>query len=350
MDIVIDGAYGEGGGQILRTALSLSALLTRPVRIENIRAGRRNPGLQAQHLVALQALGEITRGEVEGARVGATVVRFAPGPVRPGSYRFAVGTAGAVTLVLQAVLLPLAWGGAVSGLTVTGGTHVPWSPPVPYLDEVLLPTLAPVGVHASVELHRWGFYPKGGGEVRVAVRPSSGTLRPLTRLTRGMLRAVRGTAVVVRLPRSIAERQQARAEMRLRELRVPVAIEVVEGEGPGPGTHLFLLAEAEGSRAGFAALGERGKPAERVTDEACAALGDYLEADGALDPHLADQVLPALALAEGESAFTTTVLSPHLLTNAWAIRQFLPEVAIAIEGAAGGPGKVTVRGIGFGRA
>src|SRR3989304_5050447 len=198
MDIVIDGAYGEGGGQILRTALSLSALLTRPVRIENIRAGRRNPGLQAQHLVALQALGEITRGEVEGARVGATVVRFAPGPVRPGSYRFAVGTAGAGALVPQAVPLPLAWGGAVSDLTVTGGTHVPWSPPVPYLEEVLLPTLAPVGVHASVELHRWGFYPKGGGEVRVAVRPSSGTLRPLTRLTRGMLRAVRGTAVVVR--------------------------------------------------------------------------------------------------------------------------------------------------------
>ncbi|HEU5393466.1 MAG TPA: RNA 3'-terminal phosphate cyclase, partial [Candidatus Methylomirabilis sp.] len=165
-----------------------------------------------------------------------------------------------------------------------------------------------------------------------------------------MLRAVRGTAGVVGLSRSIAERLQARAEMRLRELRVPVTVEVVEGEGPAPGAHLFLLAEAEGSRAGFAALGERGKPAEQVADEACAALGDYLEAEGALDPHLADQILPALALAEGESAFTTTVLSSHLLTNAWAIRQFLPEVAITIEGAAGGPGGVRVRGIGFGRA
>ena len=349
METVIDGAYGEGGGQILRTALSLSALLTRPVRIENIRAGRRNPGLQAQHLVALQALGEITRAEVEGGRVGATAVRFAPGPVHAGSFRFAVGTAGAVTLVLQAALLPLAWGGAVSTLTITGGTHVPWSPPVPYLEGVLLPTLAPAGLHASVELLRWGFYPKGGGEVRVMVRPASGALRPLTRLTRGTLRAVRGTAAVVRLPRTIAERQQARVEMRLRDLRVPVAIEVVEGEGPSPGTHLFLLAETEGSRAGFAALGERGKPAERVADEACAALGDYLETDGALDPHLADQILPALALAEGESVFTTTALSPHLLTNAWAIRQILPEADIRIEGAAGGPGKVIVRGIGFGR-
>ncbi|MGH7408036.1 MAG: RNA 3'-terminal phosphate cyclase, partial [Candidatus Methylomirabilales bacterium] len=318
METIIDGAYGEGGGQILRTALSLSALLTRPVRIENIRAGRRNPGLQAQHLVALQALGEITRAEVEGARVGATAIRFAPGPVHAGSFRFAVGTAGAVTLVLQAVLLPLAWGDSVSALTITGGTHVPWSPPVPYLEEVLLPALAPAGLHASVELLRWGFYPKGGGEVRVMVRPASGTLRPLTRLTRGMLRAVRGTAAAVRLPRTIAERLQARAEMRLRDLRVPVAIEVVEGDGPGPGAHLFLLAEAEGSRAGFAALGERGKPAERVADEACAALGDYLETDGALDPHLADQILPALVLAEGESVFTTTALSPHLLTNAWA--------------------------------
>jgi RNA 3'-terminal phosphate cyclase (ATP) len=350
MDVVIDGAYGEGGGQILRTALSLSALLTRPVRIENIRAGRRNPGLQAQHLVALQALGEISGADVGGARVGATAVRFVPGPVRPGSYRFAVGTAGAVTLVVQALLLPLAWAGAVSGLTVTGGTHVPWSPPVPYLEEVLLPTLAPVGVHASAELLRWGFYPKGGGEVRVLVRPVAGMLRPLTCLRRGMLRAVRGTAGVVGLPRSIAERLQARAEMRLRELRVPVTVEVAEGKGPAPGAHLFLLAEAEGSRTGFAALGERGKPAEQVADEACAALGDYLEAEGALDPHLADQILPALALAEGESAFTTTVLSSHLLTNAWAIQQFLPEVIISIEGPAGGPGKVTVRGIGLGRA
>ena len=164
-----------------------------------------------------------------------------------------------------------------------------------------------------------------------------------------MIRAIRGSAGVVHLPRSIAERQQARVEMRLREIRVPVTIEVIEGNGPGPGTHLFVLAEAEGSRAGFAALGERGKPAERVADEACAALGDYLEAEGALDPYLADQVLPALALAEGQSAFTTTAVTPHLVTNAWAIRQFLPEVAIAIEGAAGGPGKVTVRGIGFGR-
>ena len=350
MELVVDGAYGEGGGQILRTALSLSALLTRPVRIENIRAGRRVPGLQAQHLVALQALAEITRAEVEGARVGSTAVRLAPGPVRPGSYRVDVGTAGAVTLVLQAVLLPLAFGAGVSSLTVTGGTHVPWSPPVPYLEEVLLPTLAPLGLDASVTLIRWGFYPKGGGEVRVVVRPVPGRLHPLTCLRRGMLRAVRGSAGVVHLPRSIAERQQARAEMRLREMRVPVTIEVIEGNGPGPGTHLFVLAEAEGSRAGFAALGERGKPAERVADEACAALGDYLEAEGALDPHLADQVLPALALAEGESAFTTTAVTPHLVTNAWAIRQFLPEVAIGIEGAAGGPGRVTVRGIGFSRA
>lgn len=350
MDVIIDGAYGEGGGQILRTALALSALLGRPARIENVRAGRKNPGLQAQHLVALQALAEITRAEVEGARVGVRTVRLAPGPVRPGSYRFAVGTAGAVTLVLQAVLLPLAWAGAVSGLTISGGTHAPWSPPVPYLQEVLLPTLAAVGVHASVELLRFGFYPRGGGDVRAVVRPVSGALRPLRCLSRGTLRAVSGEALVVRLPRSIGERLQARAEMRLRELRVPVAIEVVEGDGPGPGAHLFLLAESEGSRAGFAALGERGKPAERVADEACAALGDYLEGDGALDPHLANQVLPALALAEGESAFTTTRLTPHLLTNAWAIRQFLPEAVIGIEGAAGGPGRVSVQGIGLGRA
>lgn len=350
MDIVIDGAYGEGGGQILRTALALSALLGRPARLENIRAGRKNPGLQAQHLVGLQALAEITRAEVEGARVGTTTVRIVPGPVRPGSYRFAVGTAGAVTLVLQTLLLPLAWAGAVSGLTITGGTHVPWSPPVPYLQEVLLPTLAALGVHASVEVLRCGFYPKGGGEVRAVVRPARGALLPLTRLRRGTLRAVRGEALVVRLPRTIAERLQARAEMRLRDLRVPVAVDVVEGDGPGPGAHLFLLAESEESRAGFAGLGQRGKPAERVADEACAALGEYLEGDGALDPHLADQVLPALALAEGESAFTTTRLTPHLLTNAWAIRQFLPEVVISIEGAAGGPGRVSVQGIGFRRA
>lgn len=342
--IRIDGAYGEGGGQVLRTALALSAILAVPVEVTNIRAGRKNPGLQPQHLTAVNALAAITGAEVQGAVLGSTHLRFSPGVGRENAYRFAVGTAGSISLVLQAVLLPLAFAKGPSRLALSGGTHVPWSPPYQYTTEVFLPTLARMGVKAEMELLRWGFYPKGGGEVQGIVYPVH-TLQPLDSTLRGALVGIRGLSAVANLPVSIAKRQKDQAEMRLREVGLEARIDLLEVGAKGPGTFFFLLAEFEGARAGFSALGERGKPAERVADEAVEAFLTYWRSGAALDPYLADQLLLPMALAEGGSAMTTSRISQHLLTNVWLIQQFLP-IPIRVEGKGGGPGRVTVEGAG----
>jgi RNA 3'-terminal phosphate cyclase (ATP) len=341
--LTIDGSYGEGGGQILRTALALSAVLDRPVLIDKIRAGRRNPGLQAQHLAGVKALAEITRAEVDGATIGSISLRFVPTQIAHGAYRWDVGTAGAISLVLQAILVPLAFAPAASRITITGGTHVPWSPPFPYVEQVLLPMLHVMGLGASLRLGRWGFYPKGGGMVEGTIEPSK--LQPLTLTHRGSLTEIVGLSAVAGLPMGIAERQRARALARLNALGVPCRIETSSVQAPSPGTILFLLIRCEGGRAGFSSLGERGKPAERVSDEACDQVFAYLEREGVADPYLADQLLLPMALAPGASSMTTTRVTEHLLTNQWVVEQFFPG-GVRIEGGVGQSGRVTVEGTG----
>jgi RNA 3'-terminal phosphate cyclase (ATP) len=171
--IQIDGSQGEGGGQILRCALALGAICGTPVHIRSIRAGRRTPGLQAQHLTAVTALAQICGAQIEGASLGSQVLTFIPGEIRPGEYEFDIGTAGSVSLVLQAILLPLATAERPSRVTLTGGTHVPWSPPTDYLREVLFPVLARMGLHAVLEVERWGFFPRGGGRIALEVMGGS---------------------------------------------------------------------------------------------------------------------------------------------------------------------------------
>jgi RNA 3'-terminal phosphate cyclase (ATP) len=341
----IDGSHGEGGGQILRTALALSAILGRPVELVNVRAGRRNPGLQAQHLACVKALARITRAEVGGAELGSTVVQFSPGPVVGGSHRCDVGTAGSVSLIFQMAAPVLAFGAAPSDVTITGGTHVPWSPPAPYLSEVFLPAAARMGLAATWDVERAGFYPKGGGAVRATVRPID-RLRALDVSERGRLLGLHALSVVARLPRRIAERQAEQARRRLADAGYRLAIRVAEVDAPSPGDALFLWAEFERSRAGFGALGERGKPAERVGDEAAEALLDFLAGSAATDHHLADQLVLLMALAGGNSVLTTSRVTEHLLTNIWAIRQFLP-LSIGLEGRAGEPGRLVVEGAGL---
>ncbi|MFQ5988694.1 MAG: RNA 3'-terminal phosphate cyclase [Candidatus Methylomirabilales bacterium] len=336
--LTIDGSYGEGGGQILRTALALGAVLERPVLIEKIRAGRRNPGLQAQHLAGVRALAEIAAADVEGATVGSVSLRFAPSRIAAGEYRWDVGTAGAISLVLQTILIPLALAPASSRISISGGTHVPWSPPFPYIEQVLLPVLGGMGLRASLTLKRWGFYPKGGGVVEGQVQPSS--LHPLTLTGRGGPVEIVGLSAVAGVPVSVAERQRDRALSRLRPLDIPCRIEICQVEARNPGTILFLLVQCEGGRAGFSSLGERGKPAERVADEACDQVFTYLQGFGVADQHLADQLLLAMAIAPGSSSLATTTVTEHLLTNRWIIEQFLPG-RVRIEGRAGEPGLVT---------
>jgi len=325
--LVLDGATGEGGGQILRTALALAVALGRAVALTRIRAARPKPGLQPQHLAVVRALAAISDAEVDGDRRDSTELRFTPRALRSGEWRFDVGpsSAGAVTLILQAVLLPLILAAGASRLTLVGGTHVPWSPPFQYLTEVFLPALARTGVAASATLSRWGWYPAGGGEVAATLvpgRPARGFVAP------GTEAAITGLSAVSRLPRAIAERQRTRALERLEAEGLGAAIALEEDRAAlGPGTILFLSVRG---RAGFSALGRRGLPAERVADDAVDQLLGWRRSGAALDEHLADQLVPYLALAPGASSYTCPRITGHLRTVAELVGRFLP-VEITLE-------------------
>ena len=341
--IEVDGAVGEGGGQVLRSALSLSLLTGQPFRLSRIRANRDRPGLRPQHLAAVRAAARIAGAEVRGDRVGSEEIELALGTVRPGDYFFDIGTAGATSLVLQTLLLPLALAPGTSNITIRGGTHVPWSPCFHYLDWQWRPFLARIGVPFDLTMTMAGFYPRGGGELRAQI---PGCSRPIPKrlIERGPLRAVRGLSVVANLPREIAERQRRQALRRLRNLLPDVEpqVDVKELPAASRGTVLLLLADCAPGRACCFALGARGKRAERVADEAVGALAAFLRSDGAFDPRLADQLLLPLALANGPSELPTSEVTAHLLTNAEVIRLFLP-VEVGVDGPLGGPATVRVQ-------
>lgn len=333
--LILDASHGEGGGQVLRTALGLAVTLRRAVELREIRVRRPVPGLRPQHVAVVRALAQIGAAEMQGDCVGSTTVRLAPGTPRAGGYRFDIGTAGSVALLLQAVLLPLLRAEGESRVEVRGGTHVPWSPPVHYLSEVFLPALRTMGVHVELRLARWGWHPAGGGEVTVTISPAP--VMAAFRATERVETEVVGLSAVSRLPRSIAERQRHRAESRLAEAGLGARISIVQDDTAlSPGTLVLLAAPG---RAGFSALGRRGVPAERVADEAVDALLAWTRSGAAIDECLADQLVPFLALAREPSAFTCPALSSHLRTVAWVVQQLLP---VRVELAPGPPARVTV--------
>ena len=351
--LTINGSHGEGGGQVLRTTLALAALTGQAVRIDNIRAGRRKPGLHAQHLTGLLAAARLCNAAVEGACLGSQTLIFRPGsPPQAGEYHFDVaeqrkgGSAGAVTLVLQTVLLPLAWADGPSRVTIRGGTHVAWSPPYQYLERVYLPMLKRMGINARARLTRWGWYPKGGGEVTVAMEGVLGrNLEPQHLLERGELRRLHGLSAYAHLPDHVGERQARQVGKVLQAAGLELAVQVVDatsrsGHG-GIGSALMLFAEGEGWVAGFSALGKRGKPAERVADEAGADFLCWWHSGAAVEMHLADQLILPLALTGGPSSFTTCRVTQHLLTNAWVVEQLVP-VHVEVEGVEGEAGHVRV--------
>jgi RNA 3'-terminal phosphate cyclase (ATP) len=324
----LDASHGEGGGQILRTALSLSVVLGQPVRLDRIRAARPRPGLQPQHLTVVRALAAISDGEVEGDALDSTSLAFAPRALRGGAYTFDVGalrgSAGSVGLLFQALALPLAFASAPSRLSLTGGTHVPWSPPVHYLDHVFLPVLHDIGLEATIILKRWGWYPRGNGQIDAEIRPRGG-LTGLRWETRAPHLAITGVSAVSRLPVDIAVRQRRHALERLRAHGLEADITLVDDrEALGPGTLIFLAVTGPGTRAGFSALGRRGVRAEAVADEAVDQLLRFLDSHAAVDDHLADQLVPFLALARTPSTYTCPTRSSHLATVAWLVEQFVP--------------------------
>lgn len=340
--IVIDGSMGEGGGQIVRSALSLSLLTGKPFTITNIRAARSIPGLRAQHLAAVSAAARISHAQVEGGRVGSQQLTFVPGAVVPGRYHFDIGTAGATSLVLQTVLLPLAMAARPSHLSITGGTHVPWSPCFHYLDWHWRVLLARIGIPFALALQRAGFYPEGGGEVDAFI-PGQARPHALDLTERGELRRLRGLSAVANLSAEIGERQRRQMMNRLQTLTPQVAPEIALESYPAysRGTAVVLLAEFEQSQACFSALGARGKPAERVADEAVDAFASFLQNDGAVDPWLADQLLLPLALANEPAKIRTGGVTQHLLTNARVISYFMP-VVIEVAGIVDTPALVTI--------
>lgn len=343
MDILIlDGSYGEGGGQILRTALSLAAILGRPFQLVNIRANRKNPGLKPQHLCAVRAAAAISGAAISGDHLGSAGLEFSPSfGAKPGDYVFDVteaaggGSAGSVSLILQTLSVPLAFAGEASSLTLHGGTHVQWSPPFDFLAEAYFPALRRMGFCFDAELKRWGFYPAGGGEVRcaIAARPRSfggkAWPAPVEAPTPGALRRIRGRAVAANLASHIPQRMADRASALLAGLSVPIEIEQHVVTAASPGAGIFLVAEYEHINASFSAMGRRGVPAELVAEEAVGVLCDHHASGTAVEMHLADQLLLPLALATGVSTFMAPRPTRHLLTNAWTIRQFgLAEISI----------------------
>jgi RNA 3'-terminal phosphate cyclase (ATP) len=337
----INGSQGEGGGQILRTSLALSIITGRPVAFERIRAGRSKPGLRAQHLTCVKAACKVCSGEVDGAKLGSTSLRFTPGTTKSGTYRFEVGTAGSTSLVLHTVALPLALADSRSVLTIRGGTHVPFSPAYHFLDRQWAPLLRVLGLDMELSLVKAGYYPKGGGEIQARIRPTV-RINPLALGQRGDLEQLDGLSMLSNLPRSIAERQRRRALSRLDAAGLACGIEVREFPSPGMGTMLLLRCRhTGGARACFTALGARGKRAEAVADEAVDHLLAFLRTEGVVDRHTADQVLLPLAFAEGPSEYSVSAVTQHLLTNAQVIQAFL-NARITIDGAVGVEGKVRI--------
>lgn len=323
--LTIDGSYGEGGGQLSRYAMALAAITGQPLHLKNIRANRPRPGLMAQHLTALRAVAAVSSGVLEGAELGATEIRFRPGRIVGGEYHFAVGTAGSIALVLQA-LLPVALraDGPVR-LTITGGTDVKMAPPADYLRLVFLPWLERMGVTVSIESVRHGYYPKGGGAVSVVLEPCR-QLKPLVAKIPGALRAIRGIAHVAHLPLHIPERMAAAARAQLADLG-PVQIEasvLEDREASGIGGALVLVAETEHSLLGAAIVAARGVAAEQLGQDAGQALRAELESGAAVDIHASDQLLIYAAQAQGVSRLAVRQVSLHAQTAMWLIEQFLP--------------------------
>jgi RNA 3'-terminal phosphate cyclase (ATP) len=338
--ISLDGSRGEGGGQIVRTALALSAVTGQGFQITRIRAGRAVPGLRPQHLAAVRAATLACGARVGGAFDGSPDLRFEPGPVAAGDFRFEIATAGAATLVLQTVLLPLATAAEPSRVAVTGGTHVPMSPSFDYLARHWSAVVQRLGVSFSLTLVKAGFYPPGGGEARAEVQPWP---RPasLTLEKRGALVALRGTSGASRLKGDVARRQRDAAQAVLWERRrLEAEWEVLDVPASSPGSFLLLEAVFEEGRAAFGLLGQRGVRAEQVGDRAARTLLKFLDAEGAVDPHLADQLGVPLALSGGGGRVTTSEVTSHLETVAGVIAQF--GIPATTWGRRGGPGGLEV--------
>ena len=348
--IAVDGSLGEGGGQILRTAVSLAAVLGKDVRISNIRAGRSQPGLKPQHLTGVKAAAEMCDATIEGAEVGSTELAFKPSTLRAGRFRFDVGTAGSITLVLQTLMPLLAYAPGKVEVQITGGTDVKWSPPIDYLLHVVLPTLKKLGIHGQLEVLRRGHYPRGGGRVRVTTGPVE-TVSRVTELDPGEPIRLSGVSHANGLPRHVAERQSETARRVIIEKGLPepeIAVDYSDSKpGLSVGSGLVIYAQTEkGAILGADSLGERGKPAEEVGSEAARRLIEEIASGAFLDRHMGDMIIPFVALAGGSSQVSVSQITQHTLTNA-KVAEWLAGVKFEVDGRLGTKGVLRAKGLGL---
>jgi RNA 3'-terminal phosphate cyclase (ATP) len=342
--ITIDGSFGEGGGQIVRSSILLSVVTGRPLSIHNIRAGRRPTGLKRQHVTAVTAAAKICGASVRGATVGSARLDFEPGRVESGAYEFAIQTAGSTTLVLQTVLPALLTANGPSSVTLSGGTHNMWAPPFDFLDRVYLPLIHRMGPEVRARLDRPGFYPAGGGRFQVGIQPVE-QLQGFDLLHRGAVVHRRVRAIVARLPRHIAERE---IDTALRQLGWPQSAGTLEeiADAQGPGNLVMIEVDCEHAKAMFTGFGQRGVKAEKVAAGAAHEARRYLAADVPVDEHLADQILLPLGLAarfgSGGGTYRTLALSAHATTHAEILRRFL-DIEIAVDEQGKDDVEVTVR-------
>jgi RNA 3'-terminal phosphate cyclase (ATP) len=326
--ITIDGSIGEGGGQILRTALALSLVTQQAFRIQNIRAGRQKPGLLRQHLTAVEAATKVGNATVDGAALGSKELVFKPAKIRPGDYRFAVGTAGSATLVLQTVLPALILGTESSRLKLEGGTHNPHAPPFDFLERAFLPLLNRLGPKVTANLDRAGFFPAGGGRFSVEITPVE-KLQPLDLSDRGESKNRSARAIISNLSPGVANRELKVVSEKLGWARECLHVEEVESNGPG--NALLMELAFENITEVFTGFGERGVLAETVAENVIQEVREYLASGVPVGEHLADQLLIPLALA-GSGTFRTGKLSRHTRTNIEVISRFLPAQIRAREG------------------
>ena len=342
--IEIDGSYGEGGGQIVRTSVALAAITGKAVRVYNVRAGRTKPGLHPQHRMAVLAAAEICDAEVKGVEVGSVQFSFTPRiPPQGQAYEFDIGTAGATGLVFQTVFLPLTIHGAEARFSIRGGTHVPHAPPLDYVAGVYLSALRQAGISGRVSYGPAGFYPEGGGVVLGSA--GIGSLSAFALQERGKLRSLTAHIVTSRLPSHVAERGEKVVLDFMKGIGRKIAIERHDsGElARSTGAAVVLTAECEGGFAGFTSLGERGKPMEKVAEQACDEFMKWWKTGAAVDEHLADQLVLPMSLVPEESRWTTPAVTEHFRTVLWVVEHFLP-VSHRIEHPESIPAVITFKG------
>jgi len=333
----------EGGGQLLRMATTYAAITNTPIRVFNIRGKRRNPGLRPQHLATLKAAARLCKGVLKGAEIGSTEIEFRPRMLRGGTHSFDIGTAGSISLMLQCLTPLLMYSPKPSNLSIRGGTAVKWSPPIPFIQNIVYSVISEMGADLDIGIGRHGFYPKGGGEVAVESRPVK-SLNPF-RPDPPVINKIKGISICGNLPSHVAERQAKSAERTLAQQGLSSDIAVKTVKSSSPGSVVILWTEGSGVFIGSDSLGDKGKPAEKVGSEAAISLIGQIQTGANVDKHTGDHLVLPCSLADGVSIFRVSELTMHTL-SAIEIAKIFTDCTVDVDGKIGKPARIEIMGIG----